>query len=55
MTKKVDERCTLTQFRNDLLYADFALVHQVSHSVQTLTEWLLCFFETGQKQSVSAV
>ncbi len=41
---KVRDKEKLTQLRNDLLYADVALVHQVSHSVEAVTEWLLCFF-----------
>lgn len=39
----------LTQFRNDFLNADLAPVHQLSDSVQALTEGLLCFFEAGHK------
>lgn len=49
------ENETLTQFRNDLLDADLAPVHQVSDPVQALTEWLLCFFQAGHKLQVKNI
>lgn len=41
--KEQNKKNTLTQFSDDLFYADLVSIHQISNSVKTLAVRLLCF------------